>query len=38
QQTEMTQFLKNIALAGGALIIVAIGSQSWAYSLGITIL
>jgi len=38
QQTEMTQFLKNIAMAGGALIIVAIGSQSWAYSLGITVL
>ncbi|AAV44467.1 putative membrane protein YphA (DoxX/SURF4 family) [Haloarcula quadrata] len=38
QQTEMTQFLKNIALAGGALVIVAIGPQSWAYSLGITVL
>lgn len=38
QQTEMTQFLKNIALAGGALVIVAIGPQSWVYSLGITVL
>jgi uncharacterized membrane protein YphA (DoxX/SURF4 family) len=37
QQTEMTQFLKNIAIAGGALVIVAIGPQSWEYSLGITI-
>ena len=38
QQTEMTQFLKNIALAGGALTILAVGSQSWAYSIGITVL
>ena len=38
QQTEMTQFLKNIALAGGALTILAVGSQSWAYSVGITVL
>ena len=37
QQTEMTQFLKNVALAGGALVIAAIGSQSWAYSLDVTL-
>jgi len=35
QQTEMTQFLKNIALAGGALVVAAIGPQSWAYSIGL---
>jgi len=35
QQTEMTQFLKNIALAGGALVVAAVGPQSWAYSLGL---
>ena len=38
QQTEITQFLKNIALAGGAIIIAAIGPQSWAYSVGIIVL
>ncbi|AFK21601.1 DoxX family protein (plasmid) [Haloferax mediterranei ATCC 33500] len=35
QQTEMTQFLKNIALAGGALAISVLGSTPWALSLGI---
>lgn len=35
QQTEMTQFLKNVALAGGALVIAAVGAEEWAYSLGI---
>lgn len=37
QQTEMTQFLKNVALAGGALITAAIGPQNWAYSLDLTL-
>ena len=37
QQTEMTQFLKNIALAGGALAFAAVGTASeWAYSAGLT--
>lgn len=35
QQDEMTHFLKNIVIAGGALAIAAIATQSWAYSLGI---
>lgn len=35
KQTEMTQFLKNIALAGGALVVAAIGPQNWAYSVGL---
>ncbi|MFC7166986.1 DoxX family protein [Halospeciosus flavus] len=35
QQTEMTQFLKNISLAGGALIIGAVASGGWALSLGV---
>lgn len=35
QQTEMTQFLKNVALAGGALIIAAVGAENWAYSLNL---
>lgn len=38
QQTEMTQFLKNVALAGGALAISVLGSSSWAYGLGIRLL
>lgn len=35
QQDEMTHFLKNIFIAGGALAIAAIATQTWAYSLGI---
>ncbi len=35
QQAEMTNFLKNVALAGGALAIAALGTQGWAYSLGL---
>ncbi|MFB6254136.1 MAG: DoxX family protein [Halobacteriaceae archaeon] len=33
QQTEMTQFLKNVALAGGALILLAIGGINWPYAV-----
>lgn len=35
QQDEMTGFLKNVVMAGGALAIAALTTQSWAYSLGI---
>jgi uncharacterized membrane protein YphA (DoxX/SURF4 family) len=35
QQDEMTAFLKNIVMAGGALAIGALATQSWAYGLGI---
>lgn len=35
QQTEMTQFLKNVALAGGALAIAVLGLSNWTYSLGV---
>lgn len=35
QQTELTQFLKNIVIAGGALAFASFATQSWAYSLGI---
>lgn len=34
QQTEMTQFLKNVALAGGALALAVLALQNWAFSLG----
>lgn len=36
QQDEMTQFLKNIALAGGTLVVASTGTSAWAYSLGIS--
>jgi putative oxidoreductase len=35
QQDEMTGFLKNVALAGGAIAFAALASQSWGLSLGI---
>ncbi|MFC4552498.1 MULTISPECIES: DoxX family protein [Halorussus] len=35
QQDEMNQFLKNVAMAGGALAIAALGLQGWALGLGI---
>ena len=35
QQSEMTNFLKNVALAGGAIAIGIFGLTSWEYSLGI---
>lgn len=34
QQEEMTQFLKNIALAGGALAFATLGQSAWAFSVG----
>jgi uncharacterized membrane protein YphA (DoxX/SURF4 family) len=37
-QDEMTQFLKNVALAGGALALAATGTSTWAYSVGISAL
>lgn len=35
QQDELTQFLKNVVMAGGALAIAALTTQSWAVGLGI---
>ncbi|MBV0923110.1 DoxX family protein [Halomicroarcula limicola] len=35
QQDEMTQFLKNVALAGGALVVLTVAGTSWPYSVGI---
>ncbi|MCD2200772.1 DoxX family protein [Halobacterium sp. KA-4] len=37
QQDEMTGFLKNVALAGGALAIAAYATTGWAYSVGISL-
>ncbi|WP_134670112.1 DoxX family protein [Halorussus marinus] len=38
RQDEMTQFLKNVALAGGAVVVAAVGTQAWAYDLGLRLL
>jgi uncharacterized membrane protein YphA (DoxX/SURF4 family) len=35
QQTEMTQFLKNVTLAGAAVGLVALGGVTWPYAVGI---
>lgn len=35
QQTEMTQFLKNVGLAGGALAFVVLGLSEWAYAVNL---
>jgi len=34
-QDEMTQFLKNVALAGGALALAVLALERWAFSLGV---
>ena len=33
QQAELTQFLENVSLAGGALAFLAVGGQHWAYAV-----
>ena len=35
QQTEMTQFLKNVALAGGAFALLSVAGTAWPYSVGL---
>jgi uncharacterized membrane protein YphA (DoxX/SURF4 family) len=35
QQDEMTAFLKNTAMAGGALVLFALGGAAWPYALDI---
>jgi len=35
QQTEMTQFLKNVIMTGGALAFLAVGGIDWPYAVGI---
>ena len=37
QQDEMTAFLKNVALAGGALAIATVATTEWAYSIGVSL-
>jgi len=38
RQNEMTQFLKNAALTGGALAVLAVGDVAWPYSAGVVLL
>ncbi|WP_262177567.1 DoxX family protein [Haloarcula laminariae] len=35
QQDEMTQFLKNVAMAGGAIALLSVAGTAWPYSLGV---
>lgn len=35
---QMTGFLKNVSLAGGALALLAVGGQSWPYAVGFGLL
>jgi uncharacterized membrane protein YphA (DoxX/SURF4 family) len=37
KQDEMTHFLKNVALIGGALAVFAIGTVEWPYAVGLTL-
>lgn len=34
QQDEMTQFLKNVVMAGSAFVLLSVGGTAWPYSLG----
>jgi uncharacterized membrane protein YphA (DoxX/SURF4 family) len=36
QQQEMTDFLKNVALAGGALVLLAVGGAAWPLAVGLS--
>jgi len=35
QQTELTQFLKNVTMLGGALVFLALASAPWPFALGL---
>lgn len=35
QQSEMTDFIKNVELLGAALVFLALSSEPWAYAIGI---
>jgi len=36
-QDEMTGFLKNVSLAGGALTLLAVGGANWPYAVGVAL-
>ena len=35
RQSEITDFLKNVALTGGALVLLGVGAGSWPYAVGL---
>lgn len=35
RQSEMTAFLKNVGLTGGALVLLAVGGTAWPYALNV---
>jgi uncharacterized membrane protein YphA (DoxX/SURF4 family) len=35
RQSELNDFLKNAALAGGALVLLGVGAASWPYALAV---
>lgn len=35
QESEMTHFIKNVELLGGALVFLALSTQPWAYAVGV---
>ena len=35
QQSELTDFLKNVGLTGAALVLVAVGGSAWPYALNV---
>ncbi|WP_254274280.1 DoxX family protein [Haloarcula marina] len=37
QQNEMTQFLKNVVMAGGALVVLTLAGTAWPYSVGLSL-
>ena len=37
QQDEMNQFLKNVAMAGGAVALLAVAGTAWPYSVGLAV-
>lgn len=37
RQEELTQFMKNLVMAGGALALAAVGHQAWAFSVGVSL-
>ncbi|SEK69045.1 DoxX family protein [Haloferax larsenii] len=37
QESEMTSFLKNVVMLGGALVFLALSSVSWPYAIGLTV-
>jgi uncharacterized membrane protein YphA (DoxX/SURF4 family) len=37
QQDEITNFLKNVELAGAALVFLALSGETWAYAVGMTL-